>query len=175
MHYSVLTNAELHCFNRNSRTHSMITIRVRKTTPIEPNSGFQHLASRVVLLMATWGFRERTQRSSVSWLAPSSVADGRQTIFKLCHFGKEEWVFAVREEFVKGNIKLKLIEWPVRFSIPPQPEIAFVGFPVKDDDTSIIRVERLLKHTGLPMTAVRENAVQVLKDFDRQLDNLDKS
>jgi len=153
----------------------MMTIRVRKTTPIEPESGFQNLAIRVNQLMAAWGFRERPQKGSVSWLAPPSVAEGRQTMFKLCHFGANEWAFAVRQEFAEGNIKLKSVDWPVRFSIPPQAEIGFVGFPVQDDDASVSRVERLLKHTGLPTTAVRENATQVLENFDRQLDDLDKS
>ena len=66
------------------------------------------------------------------------------------YYGEGDTAFGVRRDFVEKNgPKLCEMPWPLKFGVPPITSVEFWGFRVRDDETSLKRIERALQGMGV--------------------------
>jgi len=122
----------------------------RRTVPVDGDTEFLSLTDKINNLLSLGGFQRRQHEGSASWLGLAKTKWHKETVFKLCFYGEGDMAFGVRRDFVEQNgPKLAEVKWPLKFGVPPKTYVEFRGFQVRDDDSSMKRIDRVIQGMGI--------------------------
>jgi hypothetical protein len=148
-----------------------------QTRPIDDDPQFLTVRDGINRLLARYGFPLVPYKGSATWLGGSACPHrSLETLFKLLYRGRgKPFVFGIRADFIKENEKLKLVQWPIEFSVMPKTDVMFAGFNVEPGAAELAtqRVEKILKTLPEPNPAL---AIKLDgptdADLDHQLESL---
>jgi antitoxin ParD1/3/4 len=136
-------------------------VRCPRTMPIGNDTAFLELGDKINQLLAHWGFACRRHKGSLSWIVQpgTPLADKplwkdliNETLWKLCYYGSNDAAFGIRRDLARRvTVKDRTLadrRWPLMFGVPPQSQVVFMGFPVRNDATSVEEVARVLSALG---------------------------
>jgi hypothetical protein len=138
-------------------------MQVLRTVPFEGVTQVEKLARELDRIISRWGFRERVQTGSVSWV--TRAGRSFHTFFKLVHLGGGMMQFGLSKPVVRQNEKLKRVDWPTEFAVLPKARVVFVGFRIANDRSAINRVRMIMNAFGEPQVESKRP-----KPYDEEAD-----